>query len=275
MGNIGTDSEPKYRPPHGHPLGTNPTWKICALFVLPLLHLISKPEWRGGENIPKRGPVIAISNHISYVDPIVFAHFLYSNGRAVRSLAKASLFRIPLIGWILRHAEQVPVEREVKGAGAAALPHAIAFLEAGHCLGMYPEGTLTRDEKLWPMVAKTGVARLAVMTKAPVIPCAQWGAAEILLPYSKRPKIWPRTRVIVLAGQPLDFSPWYGKENDHDAMVTATSYAMGEVTKLLEEIRGEYAPKEIFDPNTSNLPRTGNFKSAQRNKKMNKNRNDS
>ena len=86
--------------------------------------------------------MIAISNHISYVDPLIFAKFLYNNGRAVRFLGKASLFRLPLIGWVLRHAEQVPVEREVKGAGAVALPHAIAFLKSGHCLGVLSDGNI-------------------------------------------------------------------------------------------------------------------------------------
>lgn len=208
--------------------------------------------------------MIAACNHISYVDPLIFAKFLYNNGRAVRFLGKASLFRLPLVGWVLRHAEQVPVEREVKGAGLLALAHAIAFLKAGHCLGVYPEGTLTRDEERWPMVAKTGLARLAVTTKVPVIPCAQWGATEILPPYGKRPKIWPRTKVTVIAGKPLDFSPWYGKEDDHEAMVEATAYAMAAITKLLEEIRDEKAPSQIFDPHLSDFPRTGNFKKRRR-----------
>lgn len=260
MANQGSDFKPVYAAPKGRPLGANPTWKFGAGLLIPLLKFISKEEWRGVENILKSGPMIAISNHISYVDPLVFAHFLYGNGRAVRFLGKASLFRVPIVGWVLRHAEQVPVEREVKGAGIIALPHAIAFLKAGHCLGVYPEGTLTRDENLWPMAAKTGLARLAVMTKAPVIPCAQWGAAEILPPYSKRPKLWPRTKVTVVAGKQLDFSPWYGKEDDVSAMVEASAYAMNAVTALLEKIRGEHAPAQIFDPRQSDLPRIGNFK---------------
>ncbi|HEY4898794.1 MAG TPA: lysophospholipid acyltransferase family protein [Candidatus Nanopelagicaceae bacterium] len=266
MANLGSELDPVYQPPHGKPLGTNPTWKFSAGILIPLVKLISKRDWRGTQNIPRSGPMIAISNHISYVDPLILTYFLYNNGRAVRFLGKASLFKLPIIGWILRHAEQVPVEREIKGTAAVALPHAIAFLNAGHCLGVYPEGTLTRDEKLWPMRAKTGLARLAVMTKAPVIPCAQWGAQEILEPYSKVPKFWPRTKVTVLAGQPLDFSPWFGKEDDHLAMVQATEYAMAAITSLLEEIRGESAPAEIFDPHLSDLPRTGNYKNQKKRK---------
>ena len=204
--------------------------------------------------------MIAISNHISYFDPLVFAHFLYGNGRAVRFLGKASLFRVPLVGWVLRHAEQVPVEREVKGAATVALPHAVALLKSGHCLGVYPEGTLTRDADHWPMVAKTGLARLAVTTRVPVIPCAQWGAVDVIAPYSKKPKLWPRTKIQVTAGKPLDFSKWYGKEDDHDAMVEATAYAMDAITTLLEEIRGAKRPENIFDPRKSDLPRVGNYK---------------
>lgn len=249
-----------YQEPTGTPLGSNRTFRIGAFFVIPLLRLLTKRRWLGTEHIPQQGAMIAISNHISYADPLVFAHFLYGNGRAVRFLAKSSLFKIPLVGRILRNAEQVPVDRHAPGVGAQALPHAMAFLAAGHCLGVYPEGTLTRDPEIWPMQAKTGLARLAVMTKAPVIPCAQWGAQEVLAPYGKFPKIWRRTPIIVKAGAPLDFSRWFGKEDDHAAMDEATRYVMSEITRLLEEIRGEYAPAEIFDPRNSELPRFGNFK---------------
>jgi 1-acyl-sn-glycerol-3-phosphate acyltransferase len=110
------------------------------------------------------------------------------------------------------------------------------------------------------MKAKTGIARLAIMSKVPVIPCAQWGAQRILPAYSKKLRIFPRTKVTVIAGTPLDFSKWYGKENDPAALEEATAFVMSAITKLLEEIRGEKAPVEIFDPKKSNLPRIGNFK---------------
>jgi len=260
VANQGSDFAPTYLPPRGRPLGSNLTWKIGALFVIPVLRLTTKPVWRGAENIPSTGPVIVASNHISYLDPLIFAHFLYRSGRAVRFLGKASLFRFPLLGWVLRKTEQVPVERKVEGGATRALSYAAAALQAGHCVGVYPEGTLTRDPSHWPMVAKTGLARLAVMTRVPVIPCAQWGATKILSPYTKRPKLWPRTKVTVIAGKPLDFSRWYGKEEDHEAMIEATAYAMKAVTTLLSEIRGESPPAEIFDPHGSDLPRIGNYK---------------
>ena len=251
-----------YAPPKGKPLGINLMFRVGSWIVIPLLKLLTKRDWRGGENLPKSGPVIAISNHLSYADPLIFAHFLFSNGRAVRFLAKASLFKVPLLGFILRSAGQVPVDRETKGS--EAMPHALAFLKAGHCVGIYPEGTLTRDKDLWPMKAKTGLARLAIMSKAPVIPCAQWGAADILQPYAKIPRIFKRTSVTVVAGPALDFSPWYGMENDFVAVQEATECAMSAVTRLLEQIRGELAPADIFDPKSSDLPTTGNFKKKKR-----------
>lgn len=248
-----------YAPPKGNPLGNNTSFAIFSRVVIAVMNLISKHSWQGMENIPKTGPVIVCCNHISYYDPLVFAHFLYKNGRAPRFLGKASIFKVPVVGFVLRKAGQVPVERETKDAGAA-LVHARAFLKAGHMLGVYPEGTLTRDTNYWPMVAKTGLARLAVMTKAPVIPVAQWGAQEVLPAYSKKIKLFPRTKLQVKAGPPLDFSKWYGKEGDPEAMAEATAYAMAAITSILEEIRGEKRPTEIFDPHNSVLPRIGNFK---------------
>jgi 1-acyl-sn-glycerol-3-phosphate acyltransferase len=197
------------------------------------------------------------------VDPLLFTHFLYDNGRAVRYLGKASLFKMPIIGRVLLGAGQIPVERE-SSVASHSLQHAIAFLKSGHLLGVYPEGTLTRDANYWPMKAKTGVARLAILTQVPVIPCAQWGAQEILPAYSKKPKLFPRTKVVVVAGAPLDFSKWYGRAEDPVALEEATAYVMSAITRLLEEIRGEKAPAEIFDPRKSELPRTGNFKREQK-----------
>ena len=252
-----------YDPPKGKPLGITGWFRFGAAVLRPLLNLVAKRDWRGAENLPKSGAAIAVCNHISYLDPLTFTHFLFNNGRAVRYLAKASVFKVPFVGRVLLGAGQIPVERETSNA-TDALQHAIAFLKAGHLLGVYPEGTLTRDENYWPMKAKTGIARLAILSKVPVIPCAQWGAQEILPAYSKKIKLFPRTKVTVVAGKPLDFSKWYGKENDPVALEEATAFVMQAITNLLEDIRGEKAPAEVFDPKKSNLPRIGNFKKEKR-----------
>lgn len=260
---MSSDLKISYAPPRGKPLGDTPWFKFGAALVRPILDLVGKRDWRGIENLPKTGAAIAVCNHISYVDPLAFTHFLYDNGRAPRYLGKASLFKLPIIGRVLLGAGQIPVERETSNA-SQSLSHAIAFLKAGHLLGVYPEGTLTRDENYWPMRAKTGIARLAILTQVPVIPCAQWGAHRILPAYSKKLKVFPRTKLMVVAGPALEFSKWYGKAEDPIALAEATAYVMSAVTRLLEELRGEKAPEEIFDPKKSTLPRTGNYKKDKR-----------
>jgi 1-acyl-sn-glycerol-3-phosphate acyltransferase len=252
-----------YAPPTGHPLGTNLTFKICTSIVIPLIKLITKRTWIGAENIPKTGAVIVANNHLSYFDVLNFAHFLFSNGRAPRFLGKVEVFKVPIIGRILLAAGQVPVERETPNAGKA-VDHAKRLLEAGHLLGVYPEGTLSRDLGHWPMVAKTGLARLALTTKTPVIPVAQWGSQIMMPTYSKKLKLFPRTHITLVAGKPVDLSPWYGKGDDPEALIAATAKIMLEITTLLEQIRGEKRPEVIFDPHTSDLPRTGNFKKKKR-----------
>jgi 1-acyl-sn-glycerol-3-phosphate acyltransferase len=248
-----------YAPPTGRPLGTNLTFKICTKIAIPIIKLITKRTWIGAENIPKSGAVIVANNHLSYFDVLNFAHFLFSNGRAPRFLGKVEVFKVPIIGRILLAAGQVPVERETPNAGKA-VDHAKRLLEAGHLLGVYPEGTLSRDLGHWPMVAKTGLARLALTTNTPVIPVAQWGSQIMMPTYSKKLKLFPRTQITMVAGKPVDLSPWYGKGDDPEALIAATAKIMREITTLLEQIRGQRRPEVIFDPHTSDLPRTGNFK---------------
>jgi 1-acyl-sn-glycerol-3-phosphate acyltransferase len=227
------------------------------------MKLIARYDYREGAKIPKTGPVIVASNHLSYMDALAFAFFLFINGRAPRFLGKVQVFRVPIIGKILLAAGQIPVERESKEA-RVALTYALQLLEMGHQVAVYPEGTLTRDDECWPMVAKTGVARLAVISKAPVYPAAQWGTQAVLPPYSKKFRIFPRTTVTYRVGEPVDLSPWYGKEEDPAAMAEATAAIMKAITDLLEEIRGQKCPATIFDPHTSALPRTGNFRKGEK-----------
>lgn len=256
-------SEVSYSPPSGYPLGTNRAFTICARILIPILNAISKPDWEGAENIPTSGPAIVASNHISYADVLFLSQFLFLNGRAPRYIGKKSLFEIPLIGRILYAAQQIPVDRQ-SGDASKALDHAVASLKAGHLIGVYPEGTLTRDENMWPMVGKTGIARLAILTQTPVIPVVEWGPQKVLPPYSKRPHLWPRTKIIFRAGTPIDLSHWYGKFDDQQALVEATAHVMKTLTIMLEEIRGEIAPEIPFDPHLSDLPRTGNFKKKKK-----------
>lgn len=254
-----SDLKISYEPPKGKPLGSNFAFKLGAGIMRPILNAIVKRDWRGADKLPKSGAAIVVCNHLSYLDPLTFSHFLYNNGRAPRYLGKESVFRIPIIGWVIKAAGQIPVTRESKDA-IKGYEHAIAVLKAGHLLGVYPEGTLTRDENLWPMKAKTGVARLALQTGVPIYPCASWGTEKVIPPYGKKIKLFPRTKVSVIMGDPVDLSKWKEKADDLAAVEEATEAIMDEITKLLEVLRGEKAPALRFDPKKSNLPRTGNFK---------------
>jgi hypothetical protein len=111
----------------------------------------------------------------------------------------------------------------------------------------YPEATVTRDPDLWPMVAKTGVARLALATGAPVIPVAQWGAQRILPYGSHRPHLFPRTTVQVLAGPPVDLSAFDGQPLSPKVLRDATDLIMKDITGQLARIRGETAPAKLYD----------------------------
>ena len=248
-----------YEPPRGFPLGTNLTYKVFAAILIPIFNLFMSRDWKGAENIPAQGRVIVASNHMSYLDVLVFTHFLFRNGRAPRYLGKVGVFRVPVIGKILLASGQIPVERETIDA-KNAVDHAKILLESGHMLGVYPEGTLTRDGQMWPMIAKTGCARLALETDTPVIPIAQWGSQLVIPNYTKRVQLFPRKTIIIRAGKPVDLSPWKGKHEDPQALIEATAKIMREITVLLEDIRGEKRPEVIFDPHTSDLPRIGNFK---------------
>jgi 1-acyl-sn-glycerol-3-phosphate acyltransferase len=253
----------RLNPPLGYPLGANRTFKSCAYILIPIMKLFTTYDNREGVKIPKSGPVIVASNHLSYLDAFALALFLYANGRAPRFIGKIQVFRIPIIGRILLAAGQIPVDRESKEA-RVALSYALSLLEMGHQIAIYPEGTLTRDPDYWPMVAKTGAARLAVVSKAPVYPVAQWGTQAVIPPYSKKFIIFPRRTIRYRVGEPVDLSPWYGREEDPVAMAEATALVMSEITGLLEEIRGQVRPKAIFDPHTSELPRTGNFRKGEK-----------
>ena len=158
-------------------------WYRFVEFILrPILKAATARDWRGGEYLRVDQGIVVAMNHLSWYDPLVAAHFVNDNGRPVRFLAKVEVFKIPLLGSILKSAGQIPVHRGNSDAAAGSLREAFNAIENGQCVVIYPEGTLTRDPNLWPMTAKTGVARIALMTGAPVIPAAQWGPQEVIPP---------------------------------------------------------------------------------------------
>jgi 1-acyl-sn-glycerol-3-phosphate acyltransferase len=221
--------------------------------VRPLATLLLKREWSGMENLPAEDGFIAVSNHVSYVDPLTFGHYLYNNGHPPRFLAKHQLFDIPVVGRVLKSGDQIPVYRGTSQA-KDSLRYARDVLERGDMIAMFPEGTLTRDPEMWPMVARTGAARLALETGAPVIPVAQWGAQLLLPPYSKKPDLFPRKRMVVVAGPPIDLDDLRGRPIDTEVLRTATDRIMATLTAMVGEIRGETPPAKPFDMRSQASP---------------------
>ncbi len=230
-------------------LRLGPWMRFAVLVIKPLLLVFTKRDWRGREHVP-RGGVILAANHISHVDPLTLCDWVLHDVRRIpRFLAKDTLFKgSGIVGRTMRGAGQIPVYRKTADA-SLALRDAVDALRRGECVVIYPEGTVTRDPQKWPMVPKTGVARLALLSGAPVVPVAQWGPQDILDSY-RRPglHLLPRKRVRMLAGPPVDLSPYAGKELTAEVLRSATADVMRAITRLVEELRGETAPAEVHDP---------------------------
>lgn len=226
---------------------------FCVGLLRPLLLLLTKRDWKGVENLrPEILPdgsqegVVVCPNHISWFDPLVSAHYFYDNGRPPRFLGKESVFRVPVFGWILRNAGQIPVYRETADA-ANAVRDAIAAIQRGECVVLYPEGTITRDPAIWPMRGKTGAARVALLSGAPLIPVAMWGPQAVMRPYVKEFRILPRKTMQVIAGEAVDIDDLRGRPLDAELLQEATDRLVDAIVLLLEGLRGETAPAERFD----------------------------
>ncbi|MEW9517078.1 lysophospholipid acyltransferase family protein [Streptomyces tubercidicus] len=223
-------------------------YRLAAVICKPPLLVLFKRDWQGMEHIPADGGFITAVNHNSYLDPLSYAHYQYNTGRVPRFLAKAGLFKSGFVGLMMRGTGQIPVYRETTDA-ANAFRAAVTAIDKGECVAFYPEGTLTRDPELWPMQGKTGAARVALLTKAPVIPVAQWGANDAMPPYAKEKKfrLLPRKTLRVQAGPPVDLSAFYDVEPTAEVLRAATDVIMSAITEQLAVVRGEPAPAAPYD----------------------------
>ena len=220
--------------------------------VVSLLHAIIAPltsrDWRAQDKIPARGGVVLVANHISNVDPLALGQFVAFSGRWPRFLAKESLFRLPVVGPVIRACGQIPVRR---GTAAAqdALAEAVRAVQQDRAVVVYAEGTITFDPDLWPMRGRTGAARIALSTDAPVVPIGQWGAQDVM--YGKRihlPHLLPRKTFALVAGDPVPLDDLRGQPLTAAVLTEATARIMAAVTALVAELRGEQAPAQPFDP---------------------------
>lgn len=230
------------RPPRGFWFG------LIVVIVKPFMLAFTKSRFTGRENMPRSGGVIFVANHISHFDPVLLGFFIWECRRIPRFLGKASLFKLPIVGPIITSAGQIPVYRDSAQA-ADAFRDAVAAVEDGQCVGVYPEGTITRDPQMWPMTGKTGAARIALMTGCPVIPIGNWGSHEIIKSYTGkiRIRLLPRKTLLARAGRPVDLSAFEGKPLTTQLLHEATEVIMTAVASTLGELRGETPPKELYD----------------------------
>ena len=212
-------------------------WVVKAI-LWPFLHFVFRPWAEGVDNVPKEGPAILAGNHLSFADHFFGSLFL---PRKVISLGKAEYFTGRGLKGLVSRAfftgvGTVPIDRSGGKASEAALRTGLRVLSEGSVLGIYPEGTRSPDGRLYK--GKTGVARLALESRAPVIPWAMVNTFEMMPPGRPFPKLGIRPGVRY--GKPLDFSRYYGMENDRLVLRAVTD----EIMYALMELGGqEYVDK--------------------------------
>ena len=211
-------------------------YRAAELTVSPLLRRYFRPQVNGLEYLPRTGPAILVANHLSACDEVFtpvaaqrqvfyFAKAEYFNGTGLRGAVTAGVFR---------GLGQVPVDRSDPRAAAATIDVGIQLLAAGKALGIYPEGTRSPDGRLHKF--RTGVARLALRSGAPVVPVGLVGTDNVLPPGSRR---WHRAPIAVHFGAPLDFSGRASEER--------SARVLREVTETIRHAIQELSGQEYTD----------------------------
>jgi 1-acyl-sn-glycerol-3-phosphate acyltransferase len=208
-------------------------YNILKSFLIPLLMFIFRPKVTGLRHVPSNGPVIIASNHLSFSDSI-FMPLVVS--RRVTFLAKSEYFTSPGIKGLIKKLTfitlgQVPVDRSGGKRSEAALLTGLRLLRENQCLGIYPEGTRSPDGRLYK--GRTGIARMAIESAAPVIPVAMFNTAEIQPTGQVVPKV---RRVEMVFGEPMYFS---GDSTDQVVLRDVTNQIMEKIAELSKQ---EYVP---------------------------------
>jgi 1-acyl-sn-glycerol-3-phosphate acyltransferase len=199
----------------------------------------------GLENVPKKGGAIIAANHLSFLDSFFIP--LVIKRRKMTYLAKADYFKSWKTSWFFKSVGQISCEREGGSKSQQSLEIALDVLKDGHLLGIYPEGTRSPDGYLYR--GRTGVARLALASGAPVVPCGLVGTEDVMPKEAKLPRLWGRVKVTVKFGKPLDFSRFAGQEQDRFALRSVTDEIVYEIMRLSgQQYRDEYASKTPSEP---------------------------
>ncbi len=203
---------------------------IIKNFILgPILQILFRPWVKGSKNVPNAGGAILASNHLSFSDSIFLP---LKVKRPVTFLAKSDYFtgkgvKGALIRWFFKATGQLPIDRSGGKASEDSLNTGLGVLERGLLLGIYPEGTRSPDAKLYR--GRTGIARMVLEAKVPVIPVAMIDTEKVQPIGSKYPKI---RRVGVVIGEPMDFTRFAGMEGERAVLRAVTDLIVYNIMQL-------------------------------------------
>lgn len=215
------------------------TYLLAKGIIKPLLHTWFRWNIEGIENIPRTGGALLAFNHISYLDPFATAYTVDKAKRVPRFLGKSELFQDKRIGWILKGAKQIEVKRGTTTA-TTALDNAFAALSKGELVVVFPEGTISVDPDLTPLPPKTGAARMALGSDAPLIPCGIWGTQNIW-PKGYEKNWWPpRQDILVRIGEPMRVA---GDPDSPDDWHKVSESLMDEIEVLVASLRPAVADR--------------------------------
>ena len=218
---------------------------LAVVLVKPINAVFFKRRWRGREHVPPTGGVVLVANHVSQADWLTLAEFVWDSGRIPRVPDQGQ--PVPDQGGAQPAARRQPDPGQPGYRRRPQLAEeAHAALARGEVVCIYPEGTVTRDPGFWPMQARTGVARLALATDAPIVPVASWGPQHAVDVEHKKVRPLPRHEIWCVAGPPVDLSAYRGRPLTADLLREVTDVIMGAVRDQLAEVRGETAPPEFF-----------------------------
>ncbi|MHB8513524.1 MAG: lysophospholipid acyltransferase family protein [Actinomycetota bacterium] len=227
----------QYVPSEREVVALEPVYNFVVYTLRPLLRTFFRWRFRGKENIPRTGPAIFACNHISYFDPLCQGYLLVQCRKRIRFFAKAELWRNPFLHFILKGAHQIPVER---GSGETGpVEGALKALANGDGVIIYPEATITTNPDLTPMKGKTGAARVAIQSGAPVVPIAVWGSHWVSPKGRVKSKRLFR-KVFVTAGPPMSFIEFKGRQEDPGALREVTDRIIETLDHMVRELQKEY-----------------------------------
>jgi 1-acyl-sn-glycerol-3-phosphate acyltransferase len=220
-------------------------WLMKHWVIGPLLTTVFRPWVTGLENIPRSGPVIIVSNHLSFVDSVFLPMVV---DRQMAFLAKSDYFTGKgLKGWLIRFfmtsSGQLPIDRSGGKASEASLNAGLAVLAEGKVLAIYPEGTRSPDGRLYR--GRTGVARMVLEAGVPVIPTVMIDTDKVMPLGSSLPKVH---RVGVVIGAPLDFSRFQGMEGDRFVLRSITDEIIHEMHTLGSQEYADVYASTIRNP---------------------------